>query len=283
MLRAKKSFVIIALLIGFILICAVGCGNNTANNKVEPDTEQGVESNKSEKLETLHVYSGAGLRKAMDEIGQVFEENNNVKIEYTYAGCGPNLAQMELARTGDVYVAGSQKYFEIAVEKGFTDSKQDIAYHIPVIGVPVGNPAGIEKLEDLAKSGTKIALGDEEGTAIGKIAKKMFKQNGLTKGIEANTIVRTATVNELVTYLATKQVDAALIFEDNVWGNDNVEGISIPQEKNIIKTIPVSVLKFSEKKEIAQQFADFIASDAGKAIFEKHGFKPVENHGQESL
>ncbi len=162
------------------------------------------------------------------------------------------------------------------LEKGFTDSKQDIAYHIPVIGVPAGNPAGIEKLEDLTKEGVKVVLGDEEGTAIGKIGKKMFKGNGLSEKIEANLISRAATVNELVTYLATQQADAALIFEDNAWGNDKLEAIEIPAGKNIIQTIPVSVLKFTEKEELARNFADFVASDEGKAIFRKHGFKTVE-------
>jgi len=59
-------------------------------------------------------------------------------------------------------------------------------------------------------------------------------------------------------------------------GVEDVEIVEIPAEINQIKTIPVLVLKSSENPELAQKFADFVAGPEGKAIYAKHGFKPVE-------
>ncbi len=121
-----------------------------------------------------------------------------------------------------------------------------------------------------------MILGDPKSAAIGKITKKLLEENELYEGVENNTIALTATVNELVVYITMGQCDAAIIWEDNVKGIEEVEIIQIPKEINMIKTIPVCTLKSSDKKEIAQKFVDFIVSDEGKEIFEKHGFESIK-------
>ena len=224
---------------------------------------------------SLLVYSGAGLRKPMDEIGKVFEEKFGVKIDYTYAGSAQNLSQLQLVGEGDVYIPGDLYYYEQAKEKGLTIYEKDIAYHIPVIAVPKGNPAGIKSLDDLCRNDVEIVLGDEKAAAIGKVSQKILTNNNIAEEVNKNVVAKTATVNELVVYIAMKQADGAIIWEDNVNGVEDIEIVRIPNEKNEIKTIPVCVLSFTDKKELAIQFADFVASETGKGIFEKHGFKPL--------
>jgi len=41
--------------------------------------------------DSLLVYSGAGLRKPMDEIAQVFKEKYGIQIQYTYGGSAQNM------------------------------------------------------------------------------------------------------------------------------------------------------------------------------------------------
>ncbi|MBC7075915.1 MAG: molybdate ABC transporter substrate-binding protein [Syntrophomonadaceae bacterium] len=266
-----NRYLIAVLLVIFAAVAVVGCSTTTTDNE-----NKNGEAAVSESQESLMVYSGAGLRKPMDEIGKVFEEKYNVKVEYSYAGSAQNLSQIEITGKGDVYIPGAMYYAEQAIEKGLAINKQDVAYHIPVIAVPKGNPAGIKKLEDLAKPGVKVALGDEKAAAIGKTAISILEKNGIKSAVEANVKATAPTVNEVLVYVTMKQVDAAIIWEDNVVGVEEVEIVQIPAEQNEIKTLPVCVLKSSEKPDLAQKFADFVAGPEGKEIFEKHGFRPVE-------
>ena len=165
---------------------------------------------------------------------------------------------------------------DIAKQKGFADKYVEVAYHIPAIAVPKGNPAGITSLADLAKPGVKLILGDEKANAIGKKGAMIFEKNKLQAGIEKNVVARAATVNEIVTQIGMKQGDAGLIFEDNGFDAKDIEIISIPQEQNAIDKVPVCVLSFTKNAELAQAFVDFVKSDEGKAIFVKHGFKTIE-------
>lgn len=224
---------------------------------------------------SLHVYSGAGLRKPMDEIGAAFEKEYGIKVNYTYAGSAQNLSQLQMVGEGDIYIPGSRYYYKKADEKGLTTFVKDVAYHIPVIAVPKGNPADIQSLKDLANEGVKVTLGDERANAIGRLSEKILSRNNILEAVNKNVIAKTATVNELVIYINMNQADASIIWEDNIAGTESVEIIRIDKTKNEIKTIPISVLSCSKNKKAAVKFAEFVASEKGKALYEKHGFKKV--------
>ncbi|SHJ86899.1 molybdate transport system substrate-binding protein [Dethiosulfatibacter aminovorans DSM 17477] len=278
----KKRILALVLVLILVLSAMAGCtGSNaadTSGNQDSNDSEENtalVEENTENEAETLIVYCGAGLRKPMDEIAQIYEEKFNVKIEYSYAGSAQNLSQIELMQEGDLYVPGAYSYYESAKEKGFTENAQKVVYHIPVIAVPAGNPANITCLADLANPGVKVVLGDERSAAIGKVSQKILEKSGILEQVEENVVAKDATVNEVLVHVSMKQADACIIWEDNVSGVEEVEIVEITEENNMIKTIPVCVLTFSEKKDIAGQFSDYLVSEEGVKIFEKHGFKAI--------
>jgi len=265
----KRNSILILMLA--TIFALTGCGNANAGDNASSEPAQVLPY----QGETLMVHSGAGLSKAMDEIGQAFEKEYGATVNFNYAGCGQLLGQMEINKTGDIFVGASQNDMEIAQEKGFADQYVEIAYHIPAIGVPKGNPAQITCLTDLAKPGIKLILGDEETNAIGKKGATIFAKNHMEAEIAANVIARDATVNEIVTHLSMKQGDAGLIWEDNGVEAKDIEIIAIPEEQNVIDKASVCILNFSANQELAQAFIDFTSSEDGKAILVKHGFKTI--------
>ncbi len=274
MKKLRKLF-IVPLMILVLLLVFTGCSNKSASESTDTgknDTEQTLKY----EGETLMVHSGAGLSKVMNEIGQAFEEKYGAKVNYNYAGSAQLLGQMEITKTGDVFVGGSLNDADIARQKGFADTYEEVVYHIPAIAVPKGNPAGIASLDDMAKPGIKLVLGDTKSNAIGKKGEKIFAKNNLAEAINANVVARDATVNEIVTHIGLKQGDAGLIWEDNGSGATDIEVISIPEDQNVIDKVPVCVLNFTEHKELAQAFTDFISSEEGVAIFARHGFKEIK-------
>ena len=233
--------------------------------------------------EKLLVYCGAGMRKPMDEIGVLFEETYGVTIEYNYAGSNTLLSQIELTERGDVYMPGATMYIGIAKEKGFIDYEQNISYHIPVIAVPEGNPAGISCLNDLTKSGIEVILGDPKACAIGTLAEKVLEKNNITVP-DGNVVAYAGTVNELVLYVSMGQCDASIIWNASLIGTeDKTDIVEIPINQNLIKIIPIGRLTFSGNKDAAKNFVDFVGSLEGKKVFEKHGFTTYPNEKYEGI
>ena len=221
--------------------------------------------------ETLIVYSGAGLKAPMQEIATAFSDKYGIGVQYNFAGSGTHISQMNLTKKGDVFITGSTVEFKTAQDKGLVGPYQLVAYHVPVIAVQKGNPKNITTIRDFADPGLKIALGDVNATAIGKAGAKMFAKYNITGAVEENVVTRAPTINEIVVIMNTGQADASLLTLDQI-NDETMDAIPIPVSDNVILIIPVGVTTFSEYPAAAQKFADFVASDEGKAIFVQHGF-----------
>jgi molybdate transport system substrate-binding protein len=230
--------------------------------------------------EPLLVYCGAGLMKPMDELQVAFQEKENCQVRMVYAGSGELFGMIATRKNGDVYIPGAEKYTRDALKKGLVVEKgcETICYHVPVILTPKGNPGHITSLEDLAKDGVRLAMADAQAAAIGKVSKQVLEKNNLYDRVKENIVTSPSTTNQLLIYTATAQVDGTIAWEDqSTWAQSKgkVEIIHIDASKNIIKTIPASVVSFSQRPEMAEKFIQFITSDEGKAIWNKWGF-PLE-------
>ena len=221
--------------------------------------------------DSLFVYSGAGLKVPMTEIGTLFEQQTGIAIDYNFAGSGTLMTQMELTRKGDVYIPGGTPDYAIAQNKSLVFDPELVAYHVPVIGVQPGNPYAIESVEDFTQEGLKLAFGDVEATAIGRQGQKLFNKLGLSEEIEKNVILRAPTINEVVTAMKMKQADACLITIDQI-KSDDIEAVMLPDDQSLALVVPVGVTTFTIQEDNARKFVDFVSSDEGKAVFKKHGF-----------
>lgn len=229
------------------------------------------------KQKSILVLSGAGLMNPVNELIDMYEEREGVNVEVDYGGSGEEFSKLSMG-IGDVFIPGAYYYMEIAIENGYVipETVVNITLHIPVIAVPKGNPKNIGGLEDLLKPGVRLAMANPKAAAIGKVARKIFEKNGLDDELmekyERGEMVEAPTANQLLLYVATGQVDAAIIWEDMVtWAQSKkkVEIIEIPREMNIIKTIPAAVTVYAKEHgvyEEAKKFVEFISTGEGLEI-----------------
>ena len=248
---------IVALTIILALILA-GCAQKSSPEKV------------------LHVYCGAGMRKPMDEIAKEFEHEYGVKVICDYAGSGYLLAKIEATKSGDIFMPGDYIYVKKLLEKGDILEYKNFTKHIPVIVVPKGNPKHITCFEDLAKPGVRLAIGDENiaiGVAMKKILAKAEKYHpGIREKILKNVVVKGATVKQVLLYVIEGQVDAGMVWRADALENKNkVDIIPINESYNVIKTVPIAILKFTKDEKLAKEFYDFVLTK-GRKVFEKYGF-----------
>ena len=146
-------------------------------------------SNRGSKV--LKVFLGAAAEKPWEEIIDEFEKRTGIKVDVVFGGSGTLLSQIEISKMGDIYAPGSPDYMVRAIEKGIVNSKDIhiVAYMIPAIIVPKGNPKNITKLEDLAKLGVRIGIGDPETVCVGEYAIELLKYNGLYDDVVNNIVV----------------------------------------------------------------------------------------------
>ena len=224
----------------------------------------------------LSVFAAAGAKPAIDEICRQFRDAYGIKVEVTYGGGGEVLSQITLAESGDLYIAPEQSFMEKAVEKKAIDPDTvvSVAYLIPVIAVPKGNPGNIQTLADLARPGIEVAITRPETTLLGNYAPEIFARAGLYEEIRENIVTEAARPDNLLTMLIMGQVDAGILW--HFYAAQNAEKIEniylLPEQLTGIGEMQIAVTAYCRDKDTAREFVDLITSAEGKAVFEQLGY-----------
>ncbi len=241
----------------FALLIAAGCGGD----KKEASGNW-----------TLTIMCGGGIRAAMEPLRKAFEEETGSSVRVVYAGSGTLLGQMSSGTKADLFLPGDVKWVETAREKGLVGNQTVVAWFVPVIGVPKGNPAKIESLEDLAGKDIKVGLGKAEACAVGGVAYELLKSAGLEGKVKPS--FEALTVNRLADQVKLGSVDAAIIWDATAaqYGGE-IEVVELEDPLYHAVPLALALVKESENTELAQSFMKFAAGETGAKAFRDNNYQ----------
>jgi len=223
--------------------------------------------------QSLLVYCGAGLRDAMDPIAEAYREETGVRVYFSYAGAGVLLTQIAFSKTGDLYMPGERFYLRQAEERGLILDTETVCYFKPVIAVQKGNPQAIQCIDDLAKPGLRVGLGDPKALAVGPVTQHILTRAGIADRVDKNVTFRGGCIPELANALRLQTIDASILWSTTAYQNrEHVDMIEIPAQLNEVAVVPIGVLKHTGDPDAARRFMDFVVSPAAREIFRRHGY-----------
>jgi molybdate transport system substrate-binding protein len=238
----------------------------------------GLGTVRSAAAEALHIFSGAGLRQPVALLVQEFQEQTGYRVFVDYGGSGQLLTRIKAVPRADLFIPGALFYIEKLEREGRIRSYRPIVHHTPVIGVNRRQAARINRFEDLAKPGLRLALGDPKAMALGRTALSICEKSGLKAAILKNVTVYGATVKQLALYVSQGAVDAAIIGRADAFQNrDTVAIVPIPKAYFQAETIAAAILQSTANPEAAAKLADFLSSAHAVSVFERFGFLALEN------
>ena len=223
-------------------------------------------------------HAGVGQRSSLNEIKQIWEKRYpDQQVNFSYKGSGYFIADITRSRQGDLFMPGEEFYMLQAQERGFVDTynpKTDIpAYFVTVIITPKGNPKNITKIEDFAKPGIRIGMGNPKSCAIGIWHKKTFEKAGIWEAVQKNIVLSAKCIPELGNAAQHKAIDATIVWSTTaVLYLRDVEIVPIEHKYRGIIRLPVATLNFSRYKKEAENLKAFILTEEGRQIFHKHAY-----------
>jgi molybdate transport system substrate-binding protein len=238
----------------------------------------------------LLFHAGVGQRSSLNEIKDIWEQRNpDQRVNFSYKGSGYFIADITRSRQGDLFMPGEEFYLLQAQERGFVhhyNPETDIpAYFVTVIITPKGNPANITKIEDFARPGVRVGLGNPKSCAVGIWHEKTFKKAGIWEQVQKNATLSAKCIPELGNAAQHRAIDATIVWSTTaVLYLRDVEIIPIePALRGVIR-LPVATLKFARFKEEAEALKAFILSPEARHIFHKHAYAvdpkiPVDDQG----
>ena len=279
-----KRFLNIALLLALLL---AGCApaitpTQTEAPATEAPTSTPVPPTVTVEPRTLNVFAAASLTDAFTEIGENFQTANpGVTVTFNFAGSQALRTQIEEGAPADIFASASGKEMDAAIEGKFIADgvKQVFLTNKLIVILPADNPAGLEKLEDLTKSGVKIVLAAEE-VPVGNYARQALDLMNGSFGADfkdkvlANVVSNEDNVKQVVSKVQLGEADAGIVYTSDAVATPELKSIEIPAELNVIAKYPIAPLVKSENADLAQAFIDYVLSDEGQAILAKWGFGP---------
>lgn len=230
---------------------------------------------------SIRIMAAASLTESFNAIKKEFESKYpNIKVEINYAGSQQLVTQIEQGVNADIFACANKEYMDkLAVEN--LVNKHKVFAHNKLILAISSNEKNIKSLNDLAKSGIKLAIASP-AVPVGKYTQEMlnkinksgnfpfnYKQNFLK-----NVITNELSVKSVLTKVEIGEADASIVYKTDLTRETlkKVRTISIDDKYNVIATYPIALIKDSKNKQQANTFINYVLSDSGRKVFRKYGF-----------
>ena len=222
----------------------------------------------SEGRETVYVAAAASLTDAFTEIAEVFEQTHpEVDVVLNFAGSSTLREQILEGAPVDVFAsADTSNMDQVVAVEGAVDPVI-FARNLLQIAVPLGNPAGVDGLEDFAEDDLLIGL-CAEPVPCGALAREALANAGVVPVIDTNE----PDVRSLLTKIGAGELDAGITYVTDVAAaGAPVEGVEIPDESNVEAEYPIAVVSKDNPPD-AGGFVDFVLSGEGQSTLREYGF-----------
>jgi len=234
---------------------------------------------------TLTVYAAASLTDAFKEIGTDFESSHpGVTVTFNFAGSQTLSTQLVQGATADVFASANHTEMDKVVAASLVaqGTPKDFLTNILTVILPSTNPANVQTLQDLARPGLKLVLGDTTVPA-GKYARQMltnlssdpaFGSDFSTK-VLANVVSNETDVKQVVAKVQLGEADAGIVYISDAIAAPTLKTITIPSNYNVVAKYPIAVLTNASQPDLAAEFITSVLSSDGQAILKKWGFTPI--------
>lgn len=268
-----KKFLVLALAVGMLGACSP--------KQAEPKKDTKVEKKEGTEKKKITVFAAASMTETMEQIKKVYEEKHkNIELVYTFDSSGTLKKQIEQGAQADIFISAAQKQMNALDKTKTADAKVvideasrfNLLENKVVLAVAKGNPAKVEKFEDLANDNiTKIALGNSD-VPVGQYSEELLKNLKIWEKIQPKVTLG-SNVKEVTTWVKEGVASCGIVYATDAY-SAGLEVVATAKE-GMIKTpvlYPAAVLKDSKNAKEAKEFLEFLKGNECKAIFEKVGF-----------
>jgi len=220
---------------------------------------------------SITVFAAASLTEALaDDRAHVVSANPGLSVTYSFAGSQQLVAQVVAGAPADVVATADEASMQKLVAAGLVEAPRVFARNTLEIVVAPGNPRGIRRLFDLARSDLKVVLADPSVPA-GKYGRQVLER----QGIRVSPVSLELDVKSALAKVEAGEADAAIVYATDVRSaGPRVSGVQVPPDQNVVAAYPAAVVKATRNHALAQAFVDQLLAGAGRDALRARGFLP---------
>lgn len=233
-----------------------------------------------QRADALVVYCAAALRPPLEKIAAEYQERYGVEIRLQYGGSASLLSQIEVSKTGDLFLAADVSHVDLARKKNLVAEQLPMGWLQAVLAVRKGNPKQVRGVADLARNDVRVALGDPNQAEIGRQTRRLLEHSGHWAAVKENVTrhgVFKPTEPDVAVDVQIGSVDAAIVWESTAARLEGIETLDPPELQTGRSLFALAVLESSKTPTAALHFARYAAAcDRGLETFRRSGFETIE-------
>ena len=224
--------------------------------------------------EGITLFCAASNRAVMEEIRKDYEQETGRRVSIQYGPSQTLLSQVEIAKTGDLYLPADDSFLVDGTEKGLVHEILSVARMQVGLVVPKGNPHKITSLADAIEQKLRIVQANPDAAAVGKLTREKLKETGEWDTLDAATSAYRTTVTDVANDLIVGAADVGIVYDAVLHTYPKLEFVPAPELKDTASEIAIGVLSCSKNVPAAFHFARYAtAVDRGLPKYSAHGFQ----------
>lgn len=260
----------IVILVG--LIWAVSSSDSRPARQPGVEAEPGGDNAAADQSITL--YCAASNRAVMEEIRTAYEKETGRSVSIQYGPSQTLLSQLEIAKSGDLYLPADDSFLEFGKQKGLIKETLPVARMQAGLAVPKGNPQQIKSLQDAIDKGIRVVQANPDAAAVAKLTRQVLKKSGQWESLDKATAAYRTTVTDVANDLLVGAADAGIVYDAVLHTYPKLEFVNVPELSEAASEIAVGVLDCSDDSSAALHFARYVtAADRGLKNYSEHGFQ----------
>lgn len=221
----------------------------------------------------LTVAAASNLTGVMDEIAEEFRKQSGAPVVFSYGSTAQLAQQIAHGAPFDVFAAADTEHVDQLVGKGLllADTRAVYARGQLALWVPNGNRLGVREMKDLAKPAVRfVAVAQPELAPYGAASVEALKAARLWEIVRPK-IVYASNITMTRQFAAAGNADAAFTAYSLVPG---APGVVVKIDPKLHRPIDqaLGVVAASKRGTQGRAFAQFLLSEAGKAILRRSGY-----------
>jgi molybdate transport system substrate-binding protein len=248
-----------------IALVVPACGGDDDDNQGATPTSSGAPSG------NITVLAAASLTNGFTALGDEFQTANpGTKVTFSFGSSSDLEQQIEQGAPADAFASADQANMDkVVAAKVNAGAPVDIAKNKLEIAVEKGNPKQIATLHDLTKPGTVVVLCDPS-VPCGKFADQVLDNANVAVTPKSREINVKATLSKV----ELGEADAAIVYVSDVASSGKVDGVEIPDDVNVLMTLPITTLKDANNADLAKAWVDFVVAHRDELVSD-FGFLPL--------
>lgn len=220
----------------------------------------------------LRVLCGSSMAAPVQELAKQFAATRQAQIEFDLGGSETLLPKILTGVRADLFVCHDPFEEKLKAAGRWTNTVV-VGSLEPVLAVRPGNPKSIRGLDDLAKPGLKIGIGDPRYSTCGELFVNALRERGQYDAVMKNATLQARSHAEVANGLVVGPLDAVVVWNFVVGlypGKLEVvpTGVTYPPTR-----VTVLGLTSSDNPALRDAFLDWCRQPVVQETFRRYGYK----------